>query len=131
MNPVATHHQIPLFGPETVAPDNIGQSYAARAAGRDICQNRHRGNPESRAAHQRLRKSGRLSADARCIYALILKAGHRGLTPKEAAAVMGKKIHQISGRFTELKRLRLIEPVKDRTDAVRDGSRACRVADNS
>lgn len=96
-------------------------SKAARAAGRDVCASRHRGNAESEAAFQRL--APKLSAAQNEVFCVIELEGPRGLTCKEAAEKLAVGMNAISGRFTELKKAGRIKPTGER----RDGGAAYRV----
>jgi len=84
----------------------------------DPCANRHGGNPQSIAAHERA--SVGKSESHRAILAL-LRVGP--LTAKEVAARLYKPLHALSGRLTELSGAGLIE----RTGEVRDGAAEWRV----
>jgi hypothetical protein len=80
---------------------------------RDICQNRHHGNAESKAAHARVRHS----ADEQRAWLLkqIERAGPFGRTCDELAAIAselnGREVppNRIRWRLSELKAARLIE----------------------
>jgi hypothetical protein len=85
----------------------------------DICANRHRGDRESRKANLRVNKS----ADRVKVLVLIRASGKRGMTLDEASSTMRKAPNQISGRFTELKRRKQIEP-NEETRLTRTGSPA-------
>ena len=69
----------------------------------DITKNRHKGNPQSRAVNP---PSSVKNRDRREVYRLIQKAadkGSAGITSKEIAKQMGRRLHCISGRISELK----------------------------
>jgi len=83
----------------------------------DICQERHRSNSESTAANP---SSVVKQRDRRRVYEL-LKHNEKywpgeGSTSKEIASKMGRKLHCISGRISELKQAGLVI-VKGRRDA--------------
>ena len=65
----------------------------------DICHNRHRGNPESVAAHA----TGQKAQDRERVYTMIQQRGWHGATVDEVAVALGRDPNQISGRFSELK----------------------------
>ena len=79
----------------------------------DICAGRHRGNPESETANDRV--AGKKGADRHRVLMECRRRG--GVTCKELSDEWGVGMNQISGRFTELKRLGLIKKV-----GVRGGS---------
>lgn len=75
----------------------------------DICENRHRGNPESVAGNLKVDKhAGRRSVIE------ILKGGN--FTAKEIAFRLGKPLHTLSGRCAELKMLGIIEATGNRRE---------------
>lgn len=79
----------------------------------DVCARKHGGNEESRRANLRASK-----AESRQeVYEALLT--HGDMTCKEIAAKLGKPMHKISGRLSELKALGSVEP----TLLVRDGGR--------
>lgn len=77
----------------------------------DPCAAKHQGNAQSVAAFARCDAKG----DRERIMALYANGAR--YTPKEIAAMLGKPLHTISGRFSSLKGGRL-RP----TGVVRDGS---------
>lgn len=85
---------------------------AARAAGRDICANRHQGNAQSMAAFQRVLES--MPEQRANVARAIRHAGSHGLTCKELAERWGCGMNAISGRFSELKAKGLVEKVGTR-----------------
>src|SRR5579864_6670866 len=90
---------------------------------KDPTRHKHHGNRESRAAwEQVLRK---LTESQESVLEVIHNVHPEPITPKEIANVMGKPLHSVSGRCTELKEQGLVEP----SDVVRNGSRALRLAD--
>lgn len=91
------------------------QSYAAKAAGKDICQRKHQGNEESVAAFERA--SNAMPKQRAEILRLIRNAENRGMTCKEAAEALKVGMNHISGRFSELKRDRLIEQIGSRDNS--------------
>lgn len=80
----------------------------------DITENRHKGNPESVAAfeliHHKLPRQRRMVLDA------VQRCPKRGLTCRELKLRWGVDMNAISGRFTELKKRKLIF-----TQGTRDG----------
>jgi hypothetical protein len=68
----------------------------------DISARRHGGDENSRAAHDRMLKQGRLAAQQGRVLEAIRQAGQRGLTCMELAKLWSVGMNQISGRFTEL-----------------------------
>lgn len=94
---------------------------AARAAGKDITANKHKGNAQSKAAYERIAEG---LSDARAeVLCVIGRAGSQGMTCKEAAAELGVGMNVISGRFSELKAWGHIVKTGD----IRDGSKAYKV----
>lgn len=84
----------------------------------DICAAKHKGNKESVEANKRVAPK---KAPARQLVHDTLR--QRGpMTCKEVARLLGKPMHWISGRITELKGMSLVEE----TGAVRDGGRVVR-----
>lgn len=77
----------------------------------DPCASRHKGNEQSQQAWERVDAQG----DRERIMAFFANGAR--YTPKEIAAMMGKPLHTISGRFASLKGGRL-----RKTGVVRDGS---------
>ena len=69
----------------------------------DICKNRHGGNAESVLANPSF--ENRL-ADRNKVLRII--KDHDGITSKEIAELMGRRLHCISGRISELKRDNLV-----------------------
>jgi hypothetical protein len=67
----------------------------------DVCRNRHRNNPRSRAANEQVHRH-KAGMRARLL-ALIAAAGMHGATLHELAAAVNKEPHKISGRLSELK----------------------------
>ena len=66
----------------------------------DICERKHRRNPESRNAF----KTCNASQQRAQVLAAVQQAGRHGLTCHELADRWGVSAHQISGRFSELKK---------------------------
>lgn len=84
----------------------------------DITARKHGGNVASIAAHESVRPH---KADT---WAEILAVLHRGpLTGKEIAHAMGRELHCVSGRLSELIAAKKIE----RTGERRDGSAVLRI----
>ena len=88
-----------------IASTDAEQSATLRAeAAMDLSKGA--GNPESDAAFQRLLpKLGQSRAE---VLAVIMAAGGDGITSKEVAAILGKPLHCISGRVSELKHSGLV-----------------------
>jgi hypothetical protein len=84
----------------------------------DICAGRHRGNPESLAALKRCVPQ-RAQQRARVLES-IRASGSNGLTCRELSKAWGCMMNQVSGRFSELKAMGLVQKV-----GVRDGSGIC------
>ena len=82
----------------------------------DICRNKHQGNAESEAANLRLKNKAESREQ---VYRMLLKYD---MTCKELAAELGKEMHTISGRITELKKQGRVMP----TAIVRNGCRVVR-----
>jgi len=79
---------------------------------RDICAGRHRGNPQSVAAHKKIAET--LPTARAEVYAMITLAGASGLTADELSANTGIPVNALSGRFTELKKDGLIHKIGTR-----------------
>jgi chromosome segregation and condensation protein ScpB len=88
----------------------------------DPTRHKHHGNRESRAAWEKVLL--KLTESQEDVLLIIQGAYPEPITPKEIANVMGKPLHSISGRCTELKEQGLVEP----SDIVHNGSRALRLA---
>ena len=82
---------------------------------KDICRNKYGDNQESAAAFETIKLT---RAESR-MQVLIALREHGGLTCKELAALMGKPMHAVSGRISELKAMGFAEP----TAELRDGGR--------
>lgn len=80
----------------------------------DVCAAKHQGNKESRAANLRARPSKKESQEV--IYKALVVYGPQ--TCKELAERLGKEMHAISGRITELKAMSRVEA----TNETRKGS---------
>ena len=78
----------------------------------DICQNRHRGNPQSEEAFKSIRKELPLRR-AICLV-LIHKAASEGLTVHELSEQLGTTPNAVSGRLTELKKHGMIKKIGTR-----------------
>jgi hypothetical protein len=74
----------------------------------DITSNKHGGNPQSELAFEKVRTY----KDGNFILKYIEENGAGYL--KQIARAMGKQKNEISGRFSELKRDKLIEPLLDK-----------------
>lgn len=82
----------------------------------DVCANRHKGNQESRDANPCQEAKNRGQEE---IFSLIESADFYrsgGLTSKEIGKMLNKPLNAISGRISELKAMRLIEPTGERRD---------------
>lgn len=82
----------------------------------DICAARHGGSAESRAAFAAI--AAVLSVARGRVLLVIAESGPNGCTAKEAADKLGVPLNTISGRFSELRKLRLIQ----KTGTRREGS---------
>lgn len=80
---------------------------AARACGRDITANRHKGNAESVAAFERARLH---MSEGRMRVLQAIRNAPAGLTCKELAEQWEVGMNAVSGRFSELKSAGLIRP---------------------
>jgi len=77
----------------------------------DVCRNRHLGNPQSVVANPSM---GRKRRDKAWVFEII--GSSKGVTSKEIALRMGRRLNCISGRISELKKEGLV-----RVDGTRDG----------
>tara|TARA_R100000655_G_scaffold4483_2_gene14503 strand:+ start:7101 stop:7469 length:369 start_codon:yes stop_codon:yes gene_type:complete len=82
---------------------------------KDICKNRHRGNRESVAAFNGIKKT--VSDRREQVRQAIEAAGANGATVHEVAEEMGTNPNNISGRFSELKKDDVIEQIGRRPTA--------------
>jgi hypothetical protein len=81
---------------------------------RDPSQRKHRGNPQSVAAHKRVAHT---KADTwKQITELIAARKEYGATSKEVAGALGKPLHFLSGRLSELKQMGWIKENGQRRD---------------
>jgi len=80
----------------------------------DICEARHRSNPESRAAFDRAAPN--IPHQRAKVLEAVKNSGDRGLTCRELCSAWGCMMNQVSGRFSELKAAGLISK-----KGVRDG----------
>ena len=81
----------------------------------DICANRHGGNEQSAAAHKRA--AGHKCRDLVDVLERMRAAGPAlGLTSREYCAATGRAMHQISGRFSDAKRLGCARVLRDGSD---------------
>lgn len=87
----------------------------------DVTERKHRGNPASAEAHARARGGKREVWGE--IVAMLLQRGP--MTGKEIAAALGRELHCVSGRFSELLNAR--PPLIERTGERRDGSAVLRI----
>jgi predicted HTH transcriptional regulator len=90
----------------------------AEFLGADICSNKHSGSLESKDAFSAVR--GSINAMHEEILTAIDKFGP--MSAKELSQVLGKALHSVSGRCTELKALCYLEKTGER----RDGSAVLR-----
>lgn len=86
--------------------------------GQDVCSSRHKGNEESAAAFEKASLS--IRDDHRTILGIFDRNG--GMTSKEIAQALGRPLHSVSGRLTELKAGMYLE----KTSMRRDGSAVLR-----
>lgn len=78
----------------------------------DICRNRHDGNANSTKAFEKVKRS--INPTRETILDLIGKLQNANLSRlDEIAKRLGKEKNQVSGRFSELKKLGIIEVKKD------------------
>lgn len=94
------------------------ETFTERMLSDDICSNRHKQNPQSRAANKRVNKE----VDRLRVLTIIREQGQA--TSKQIASIMGKDLHKISGRISELKSDAIIEE----TGAKRDGCALLKIA---
>lgn len=80
----------------------------------DICERRHGGNPQSSAAHKRA--AGHKCRDLVDVLERMRSAGADGLTCKEYCAAQGRAMHEVSGRFSDAKRLGCARVLRDGSD---------------
>lgn len=73
----------------------------------DPCARKHRGNPQSEAAHTRTLHTKQQTYKR--IMTLLKARGEFGATSKEIAAAFGVELNTISGRFSELKAMKWIK----------------------
>ena len=76
----------------------------------DICIKRHQGNAQSLIANKRVQKE----RDRALVLQVIIKYGK--IHSKEIARILGKQLHQVSGRLSELKASNLIEDSGERLE---------------
>lgn len=86
----------------------------------DICEGKHKGNPQSQAAFQSVRHSER---HAQIIELLRV----RPMTSKEIARALGVQLNTISGRFSELRKAFLVVP----TGITREGAMELKIGVDS
>lgn len=77
---------------------------------KDICINRHQGNEQSLAANKLVNKE----RDRTLVLQVVMKYGK--IHSKEIARILGKQLHQVSGRLSELKASNLIEDSGERIE---------------
>jgi hypothetical protein len=80
----------------------------------DPSARKHKGNPASVAAHERVKHTKQDTYQR--ILSRLQVLGSHGATSKELAAVQGVPVHYISGRLSEMKALKLIEENGSRRD---------------
>jgi hypothetical protein len=78
----------------------------------DPCANRHKGNPQSEAAHKRIVHTKQDTYKR--ITDLLRARGPYGATSKEIAAAFGVQLNTISGRFAEMKQMKWIKETGER-----------------
>lgn len=72
-----------------------------KGATRDVCENRHGGNPESQKAFKSVQE--RLTEAQQRVFRAISDRGERGATNDELCAVLGLTPNQVSPRLVELR----------------------------
>lgn len=109
---------LPLFADRGFAsvatePATYGDDFAraVRVPDYDACEARHGGNARSAAANDRAAPTKQ--EQRRRVLAAVRAAGTAGLTCKELARAWGTGMNNVSGRFTELRKLGLIAVKKD------------------
>ena len=80
----------------------------------DVCANRHGNNPQSAAAHKRA--AGHKCRDLLDVLGRMRDAGPAGLTCKEYCAAANRAMHEVSGRFSDAKRLGCARVLRDAAD---------------
>ena len=80
----------------------------------DVCAGRHKGNPQSVAANNK--NAGRRIKQRHEVFSAVYNAGADGITCRELAKQWEVGMNVISGRFSELKFLKLIRPAGRRDD---------------
>lgn len=83
--------------------NNRSLSYTDRMLSEDICINKHKGNSASVEADKKVRKE----IDRLRVLTIIREQGQA--SSKMIARIMGKELHHISGRISELKSEGIIE----------------------
>lgn len=82
------------------ADDPSGERQAEILPAQDICRSRHKGNPQSVAAHNAIME--RLTVQQERVFRCILDGGERGRTNEDICGVLGLTPNQVSPRLTEL-----------------------------
>ena len=72
----------------------------------DICARKHGGNEQSKAAFAKIKPG--ITTQRQRVLAEIKRAGNNGVTCRELASDWGVGMNAVSGRFSELRRSRLI-----------------------
>lgn len=100
------HEALSRVGP-TGEPQREGCEMNEQMSFADVCASRHKGNPESVAAHAKIAES----KERQRFHVLfeIEKSGERGLTTDELAVKFGSTPNAVSPRCTELLRDGLIK----------------------
>lgn len=84
------------------APEQLTIDQVLRIAV-DPCERKHGGNPQSVAAHERVKYTK--EEVYKRTTALLKARGSHGATSKEIAAAFGVELNTISGRFSEMKQM--------------------------
>lgn len=79
----------------------------------DICENRHKGNANSRIAYKNITKTRKVSLKSK-IVAFIVSCGDRGATVEEIQEGIKARYTTVSARCSELKKNEVIEEKGER-----------------
>lgn len=72
----------------------------------DICRRKHGGNEQSKAAFEKIKPG--IKTQRQRVLDEVRRAGNNGVTCRELASDWGVGMNAVSGRFSELRRRRLI-----------------------